>query len=278
MGEYLTYNIKDISVVLPEEHLLDVYQGTHPLYNEFQWFLVRNLEDNATIIEVGANVGDIMTLTLQSNPRINYIAIEGDSLFFEYLKINSEITTDFLSLQPNQIRFVSDFIAKDLTYSEFSGSGGTRSGVLSSDLDRSVATRSLDDIYRDLKPENLRLLMVDVDGFDFDVINSSMETVSEVLPIIFFEMTVSRGQYLEDYFALIRDLQNLGYESMSVLDNFGNLLFSDCTLDVLRQLCSYIMRQNLNMGTRTIYYLDILISHKKDKGFQASVVDAYTSQ
>jgi FkbM family methyltransferase len=275
MDNFLTYGIGKISVILPEEHLLDVYQGTHPLYNLFQGFLVRSLSPNATIVEVGANVGDIMANIFQHNRTLDYIGVEGDPIFFEYLLINADILKKELLIQDNQINLVKSFVAGELSFSAFTGSGGTRSGILSSSKNESIQTRKLDEILSDLKVRKIDLLMVDVDGYDYDIIDSSMNTISRDKPLIFFEMTVGTEHQMEKYFRMIRNLKLLGYERISVLDNFGNLIFKNCTLDSLRELSNYAFRQNLGIGSRTIYYLDVLISHRNDSEMHSLIVSEY---
>jgi FkbM family methyltransferase len=275
MDDFLTYDITNISVVLPEEHLLDVYQGTHPLYDLFQGFLVRNLSPKVTIVEVGANVGDVMANIFQLNRTIDYIGIEGDPIFFQYLSINADILKKELLLQDCQINLVNSFVAGELSFSAFSGSGGTRSGILSKSENESLETKKLDEILADLKVEKIHLLMVDVDGFDYDIIESTKNTISRDKPLVFFEMSVATEQQIEKYFQMIRNLKLLGYERISVLDNFGNLIFKDCSLDSLRELSNYVFRQNLGIGSRTIYYFDVLISHHSDSKMHSLIVSEY---
>ena len=275
MDDFLTYRIADISVVLPEEHLLDVYQGTHPLYNLFQGFLARNLSPNVTVVEEGANVGDIMANIFQLNHTINYIGIEGDPFFFEYLSINANILKNELLLQENQINLVQMFVAGELSFSAFTGSSGTRSGIVSTSENDSVETKKLDEILSDLKVDKIDLLMVDVDGFDYDVIDSSMDTISRDKPLVFFEMSVASEQQIEKYFQMIRNLKSMGYERISVLDNFGNLILNNCSLDNLKQLSIYALRQNLGIGSRTIYYFDVLITHRDNSEMHSLIVNEY---
>jgi len=275
MENFITYEIGKISVVLPKEHLLDVYQATHPLYNRFQGFLAKNLPSKSTVVEVGANIGDVMVNVFQFNRSIDYIAIEGDPLFFEYLCINSEILNKELCLEQVQTHLVNEFIADKLVFSSFTGTGGTRSGNLANDESDYFETKKLDDILLSLRVKKVDLLMVDVDGFDFDVIDSSKETLSRDKPMLFFEMSLLTEHQVEEYLKMIRGLKIMGYERISVLDNFGNLIFKNCNMDSLRDLSSYALRQNLGIGTRTIYYLDILMSHQKNSDLHVAIINEY---
>jgi len=272
----LSYKIGDQFLLLPEEHLLDVYQGTHPLYNKFQNFLVKNLESGSVVVEVGANVGDILVGVFQFNREISYVAVEGDPALFQYLVLKSSITRELHELGDRQIVLINEFISNDLSYQSFVGTGGTRSGILAKQDSNKIATKRLDEVLISLGLQFPRLLMIDVDGFDFDVLRSAIDVIRNNSPIIFFELTPSSLEKITDYLKVVCELKALGYNQLSLLDNFGNLILKECSVETLEELCLYVLRQNIGVGTRSVYYFDLLISHGNDRDWHSAVIKEYS--
>ena len=69
---------------------------------------------------------------------------------------------------------------------------------------------------------------------------------------------------LADFGLLLEFLTKNNYRKFAVFDNFGNLMMSSTTQDQIRQLAKYVYFQNLNIGTRAVYYLDVLTWTEKD--------------
>jgi len=82
------YKIGEIEILLPSDHLLPSYQKKHRTYDRFLYYLVSSLEDDSSVIDVGANIGDTVCSMIQSNSHLNYYCIEGDNYFYSYLLKN----------------------------------------------------------------------------------------------------------------------------------------------------------------------------------------------
>jgi FkbM family methyltransferase len=277
--DYLTYDIEGISVLIPDEHLLPVYQNTHPLYDRFPKFLVKHLPENSEVVEVGANVGDTLTSMVSTRRMLRYLCVEGDDLFFDYLQLNKAILERFQDHSRIIIDIEKSFVAAELQYSSFTGSGGTRSGDLYRPLvgnsSSYIPTQTLDAIVERYALRNISLIMSDVDGYDYDIILSAWRTIKRQKPLIYFELTPRNDEAIKAYLRVIKKLKDLKYTSFYVFDNFGNYIFNCPSLDSMRELCDYVIRQNSNLGTRTIYYFDVLAVPRSKQNLGERVIEDF---
>jgi hypothetical protein len=103
-----------------------------------------------------------------------------------------------------------------------------------------------------------RLIKIDTDGADFEIISSSMDVIAKSHPVLYFEYTLAeRKDSLPASIAAITRLSEAEYSRFLVYDNFGNLLHV-ITSDVVRNfmdLNRYLM-SNLLFG-RAVYYCDV---------------------
>ena len=102
------------------------------------------------------------------------------------------------------------------------------------------------------------LLKTDVDGFDYDVLNSASSTIKKYKPIIFFELQYSDAAQKNGFRETLESLLSEGYNDFTIFDNFGEVMFRSSQIREIIQLMEYIWRQNLGLANRTIYYFDIL--------------------
>lgn len=84
------YLVAGTKLKLPAEHLLPEHQATHPLYDKFLPFIVKELNSNSYVLDIGANVGDSLSAMLASNGNLNYLCIEPEPIFIKYLEQNIE--------------------------------------------------------------------------------------------------------------------------------------------------------------------------------------------
>jgi tRNA G46 methylase TrmB len=80
----------DVAIKLPPGHELPEYREVYPKYDTFLGKLARILPPGSTVIDIGANVGDLLASMITQNKELNFLCIEPDSLFFEYLVSNSK--------------------------------------------------------------------------------------------------------------------------------------------------------------------------------------------
>ena len=122
---------------------------------------------------------------------------------------------------------------------------------------------------------NIRLIKTDTDGFDYDVLNSSMSIINKNKPLIFFEYQFENKNKIYSYLKTFKQLEKIGYCDWVIFDNYGTIILRTNQLKIIKQLTNYINLQNNLSGTRTIYYFDILTCMNKDSKFINKVLDNY---
>jgi FkbM family methyltransferase len=276
LGKTYEWHYRHFSIKLPAEHLLPLYRSMHRTYDRFLPHLVRYLEVDTSIIDVGANCGDTLAGMYDANHQLNYICIEPDDLFFDYLSTNAERMR--ASKPGASIVLHKALVGSAVAGAILEGSGGTKHAVPSAERSSGRATiysATLDSVVLPLKPSRVELIKSDVDGFDFDVIDSAVNLIAEHHPILFFECHFRDSQQKEGYRKTIQRLQLSGYGTWVVFDNFGDFVLKTDDVEVLSQLMDYVDRQNVGVSTRTIYYFDMMAATDRHASLLASAVSEY---
>jgi FkbM family methyltransferase len=255
-----SYRVGSFLIELSPGHLLHEYQSVHPFYDKFPLFITKFLPEATYVIEVGANVGDTLASMVTGNSALNYICIEADSDFFQYLDTNIK---SMQSLCKFNVEALNVMVAQEIKYRSLEGLNGTKKGIEALLDDNFLSTVSLDCLFEKRENSTVSLLVVDVDGFDFDVIKSARNIIELSAPILFFESTPLTEQNTEKYLKLMGDLESTGYLHWTVFDNFGNLILHDVPREIAAQVLIYSLIQNLGKGTRSIWYLDIYCCTEK---------------
>ena len=256
------YQIGKYLIDIPDEHLLPTYQAEHSTYDKFLPYLLKEIRSlpNDSICIVGSNIGDTLAALCDVRPEFTYLNFEADSDFFTILDLNSKLIRE---ISNTHIVNVCCFVGKDAKVNSLIGEGGTKHAVLakSGELNE-ISLVSLDSALPNYLNGRLKLLIIDVDGFDWDVLNSAKSSIQKDKPVIFFELYTSDEETLFRYITSIKNLENLGYQ-FSIFDNFGNLMTEQVGHETVESLARYVFSQNGN-ATRTIFYLDILATTKKN--------------
>ena len=260
----------DFSIRLPHDHLLPVYQRKHPSYDHFLPFLAGQLEGGTTVIDVGANCGDTVAAMAAKNPHLHYLCIEPDEQFLRYLKSN---VAAMQQVAPRlQIETVAAMVGKDISQASLAGSNGSKHAVPGAG---GITTTTLDTIFAAGQRAPVRLLKSDVDGFDYDVVNSAADLIRRDRPLIYYECQFFDEPQRSGFEDLMASLSDAGYTHWTVFDNFGEVMLTGSEPAQVRQLMAYSWRQQQKRATRTIYYYDILAAVPADAAFVDQVLAAY---
>ena len=260
-----------VSIHLPSGHLLPELQRQHVSYDRFLPELVRQLNQSDSVIDVGANCGDTLAAMVNSSPNLKYICIEPDDEFFRFLELNvARMQSSFDSLVVTPIR---SLVGSRSQAALLQGSGGTKHATPSAL--GNFRYQRLDNILAEVGTEGVRLLKVDVDGYDFDVIDSASKTIEQNKPILFFECEPSTAEQSCGFKATIDSLVLQGYSEWAVFDNFGGLVARGLRPNDILQLIDYLGRQNAGRSTRAIFYFDILAATIEDSLAVNSALDSF---
>ncbi|MEH1867867.1 MAG: FkbM family methyltransferase [Nostoc sp.] len=250
----ITYNIKEIPITLPYDHVLPHYQNRFRLYDKFIGVLAKYLPNNQDfIVDIGANVGDTTALLLQYclNP---IICIEADEEFFGIMEHN-------LSEYNQRIVFVNSFVSgNNFQNVELVKNRGTARAVESQT--KVLKSDSLESIIKKSNLGKCILIKTDTDGFDFEILLSSLSIIKEHSPILYWENEISSLKDIDLAKDLLKKLESINYTKYIVIDNFGNPLFYGCSSQCLEQINEYLFN-NIHTKNNTFYYTDIVAFPEK---------------
>ena len=263
-----TYKIGRYFIRLPPRHLLDVYQESFKNYDKKLPVLAALLEgkykSSMTIIDIGANIGD-SAIALRNACNSPIICAEGNPEFLPILKSN-------LAAIPGIFRVIEKFIGPG--HSSQVVKVITENGT--AHVDR-AATHEIEKqpkndhlavtgmiSYKEIIEANVdlplvRLVKIDTDGFDFQIILGAINQLASSMPVLFFEFdpSFSPKDAAQEALVAANALISAGYVHFVTYDNFGNymLSFSDKPIERFKDLFAFL-EQSRNSGGGTSY-LDI---------------------
>ena len=276
LGFTKKYRCGDFYIKLPAESPLPAYQGIHKLLDRFLPHLCTYIEQGSTVIDVGANCGDTFAAMISANPGLRFVCVEAHEPFYNILLENiSQIKSDRRH-SSIKVEAVNCLIGKHTTGVTLTGTNGSRRALFSID-DTSLKSRTLDDVLSEFQISNVRLLKSDVDGFDYDVLDSAQAVIAADAPLIYFECQTDDPPQMAGFKKTCYSLASRGYDNWSLFDNFGEFMLTIRDQRQLHELLEYIWRQNVGRTTRTIHYFDILAYQDKDVPLVENVIRDYCS-
>ena len=231
--------IDNKKIILPPEHLLSLYESIYPKYDRYLPTVIGKIKENEVIIDIGANIGDTLFRLLNINTRPYYYCIEADNFFFEYLQKNKKSLD--VNIQ-NKIILIKTLVGDQLKGNLSETTTGTKS-LIESDL--GIKSKKLDDIIMEYKIKNIKLIKVDVDGFDYNILFSAINELKNNKPDIFFEYMPLNESGKKNYLRLIEKLNEIGYSNWTMLDNYGSIIFENKGyIDVLDKTKSTLIEKD----------------------------------
>ncbi|WP_428390130.1 FkbM family methyltransferase [Mucisphaera sp.] len=250
----LSVHGKELS--MPMSHQLPQYIAWAPNYDRLPGRVSHYLHqyrDYIRCIDVGANIGDTIAALMKSD-RDTFLAIEPNPIFAKYLAMNWQSN-------PNVI--ISNSMCSAISRQskvDINTQGGTAQIYLSND-GRPARSQTLDDmINRVPYNEQIHLVKIDTDGFDFEVIYGAEKLLEEHKPVVLFECDACGNEnYVDDCLRALVIFNKYGYNQCLVYDNTGYLMgkYSLSDLCCFRNLLFYQL-------TSKFRYYDILVMQDDD--------------
>ena len=232
--------IENKKIILPPGHLLPLYESLYPKYDKFLPTVICNIKENEAIIDIGANIGDTLFRLLNINTKPYYYCIEADNLFFEYLQKNKRSLDTNIQ---NKIVLIKSLVGDQLKGNLSETTTGTKS-LIESDL--GIKSKKLDDIIMEYKIKNIKLIKVDVDGFDYNILFSAINELKINKPDVFFEYMPLDELGKKNYLRLIEKLNKIGYSNWTMLDNYGSVIFENKGYaEVVDKTKSAVIKKNI---------------------------------
>ncbi len=265
------YTVGDFILSCPPNYGNINFSEKFELYDKFLPVLVRHIDQEGSVIDIGANIGDT-AFSMLPNCNNKIIGIEASDLFFDFFEKNVK---NLLPDGGDRITSVKAFVGTRRISGKLSHMNWGTATLDMEDKDTSSAHIPLDEIL-DSKTK-ISLIKTDTDGFDFDVIESGKTILSTSEPILFWENEIKNDFQLQGYADLYNRLESIGYKYLFVFDNFGNILFEYCSYKVLKELNNYIYNLYINNRKKTLYYTDVLACTEKNIIYVENAINSYKS-
>lgn len=259
-GKTNTTQVGNYQISMPGDNTLS---NTYHIYPDFNSHLGRlaaviaKKYPDMTAVDIGANVGDTIAI-VKTLIDIPVIGIEGDDVSYQYLEKNvtqfSNVTTikTFLGEKKNDLKV------------KFESKGSNTTIIPSETGDTTISFKTLDETLDNEKFKNARikLLKLDIEGFDTIVLRGSYEVITKNLPVLFFEYNRDVMKKInEDGLSTLLSFANYGYNKIAFFDYMGRLLLATTMKN--REEITYLHQYAIGKNNLLGYY-DICIFHKQD--------------
>lgn len=253
---------------VPLSHDLNKILSFHPNY-------LKNLAEigeitvgkyaGLTAVDIGANVGDTVAI-LRSTALFDIICIEGNPKFLPYLHINAA--------KFSNVTIVPCFVGADnkVISTNISTSKGTATVNSASEGEETVVEfKTLSTIVGSAK--NVKLIKIDTDGHDNNIIRASLDVIKDHKPVIFFEYDPFFQELCEDHKGdeIFNTLLKLGYSMAIDFNNTGEYQQSFSVQDTAA-ISRFHRKYSGHQGK---YYSDVAVFHADDIDLFEKVKELY---
>jgi FkbM family methyltransferase len=271
----LNYIDPEVTVYLGQNKLkMSLSQKTPFYYESFKTYdralpriceTLVNIDKKLILIDIGANIGDTVSLISEKINGGSILCIEGDGKYLDFLRQNvSTIKNNTIIIEP---KFCVDVLENNQFNIE------SKNGTAHLSISNEKKLENIDTLDNMVDKNkifaNTNLLKIDTDGFEITVLNGAKVLLSNVHPMIFFEFTpeayITNKQTPQD---LINFLCSFGYNKALFYDNFGRPLG---IYDF--ESTQTIMELIKDIDNSKIYYYDILCIHRNDENKYMSVLN-----
>jgi FkbM family methyltransferase len=252
-------------MLIPETHAILEILTSIPNYQHNLKRIVKltsSKYSNGSILDIGANIGYTLAL-IKEQTNNTVICIEGDPKYFDILSKNAgqfsnvQLIRKFIGNPDSSDNFVS--IKENGTLRIVENGIGSKSETI-----RFIRPAEVFSQFKDIS-----LIKIDTDGFDLQIIQSSLEQLGGN-PIIFFEYDPKFFlPYTTDWKLFFLEVEKIGYSSMLIYDHLGGLItcISDFSSSTLYGLHSYIAEKR-----NILPYYDICLIADKDKDILSALL------
>ena len=253
------YKLQNINLFIPFFHPLSIYMRDNPLYClDLPRIakIVATKYNNLSVIDIGANVGDTLTL-LRTAIDSPILCIEGDDAYFEVLQKNAQ------SFENVYLKKVLLGESNEVLQGSLTTERGTGYIETQTELAQTIQIFTLTHILQDFPDfQNSQLVKIDTDGFDYKILKGAAEFLERTKPILFFEYSPYLwSQQNDDASSVFSYLGSKGYYDLLLYDQLGYLLLSATTenSELLGDIYRYLMSK------KTTTYCNIFAFHREDQ-------------
>ncbi len=219
---------------------------------------INDKKGSLTLIDVGANVGDTVSL-ITDEVTGKFLCIEPFDKYFKLLLMNTEnmqnvVCEKVLLSEEEDIVNVSLVQDAGTAYVSEQATGNLKMQYLATTVDKLVEK------HHNFLQTNI--LKVDTDGYDYKIIRGSKKLLTESKPAIYFEFSPHHLINLgENPTSIFEYLVELGYSNALIYDGFGYPFFklNISDLATIEQIINYARI------IKKYFYYDVLVFHEMDR-------------
>lgn len=219
---------------------------------------INDKKGSLTLIDVGANVGDTVSL-ITDEVTGKFLCIEPFEKYFQLLLMNTEnmqnvVCEKVLLSEEEDIVNVSLVQDAGTAYVSEQATGDANTQYLATTVDKLVEK------HQDFWQTNI--LKVDTDGYDYKIIRGSRKLLSESKAVIYFEFSPHHLINLgENPTSIFEYLLELGYSNALIYDGFGYPFFklNISDLATIEQFVNYARI------IKRYFYYDVLVFNEMDR-------------
>lgn len=210
------------------------------------------IDDVKWIMDVGANVGDVVVAGLASYPNAKIVAFEPVSSTFHILKNRLTDYSERVFLFNYALSDKNDHGVINITTAHGANSIESQASFhkkfnphVQEINKENISLRKLDDCIEELPTRKIDILKIDVEGHELKVLNGGENFISNCVDVIIIEISLMRDDSWENQalFNIFQKLSEMGFRLLNVYDlhrsnSHGNqqLVQMDCVFRHKRYL------------------------------------------
>ena len=260
--------IGNFNLKLYRNHSLPFILDKYPKYGANLVRLAKsvcNKHKTLKIFDIGGNIGDTIAMLLSDNANYKILSVEGDDIYSKVLSSNFK--------NNRSVHIYKNFLgSKNETINRStSRDRGTLKISSTNNYKNTIEITTLDSlIEKNYECEGAKLLKIDTDGYDNQILYGAKIYLTKIKPVIYFEYD---NEFLkengENGLDIFDYLEKLRYKTLIFFDNRGRFLIS---IDItnkrnLTQLDTYIKNREGSFA-----YYDIAVFHSEDNDIAESFI------
>lgn len=259
-GQTILYYGTNLKV--PHGHIIAASSKVQPLRNQGVLIAAEQLSKkypNKYLVDIGANIGDTAAImaSVSSNPMI---LVEPSDMYMQFLRNN-------VSGFSNQVTLKNCFVGDgELVYGQLLHRSGT--AELEVGLDGKHKTHKLSSLAGD----NVCFVKIDTDGFDCNVITSSLSWLENTKPSVVYECCIRNDLEFSGAVSVFWGLYGIGYWCWIVYDDAGRCIIKTQEPEVVLDMLRYLLSVWRFPGGSICYY-DMLCIHRDDMDIYEAIKD-----
>lgn len=262
-------NVGKFQVLMPGYNVQAVNYRLYPDLNAQFGRLAQSIAwkyPGMTLIDVGANVGDTIAV-VKNVVDIPVIGIEGDEVTYSYLEKNSKSFSG--------VSIVKTFLGEksEAKNVNFEKSGWNATIIPDAAGGKEVKFKSLDEVMQEggFNDRQLKLLKVDVEGFDTIVLRGAGDIINKHKPVVFLEYNRQNMKAInEEGLPTLLSFAAAGYNKAAFFDHKGTLVLATSIQHT--EEITYL-HEYASSPRNLIGYYDICLFHEEDNDVAAKFLE-----